>query len=320
MVNCTTCNNAVLVTQKRVKCSNTNCSHVYHQECVKSSYDSPTTRSKWICPACVTPPLLQSASPVAVSCSLDDVRAMFKDEFLSMRTHFESSFKQLFRDELNQLKTELQGLKESISFIDAKYDEFVKRLDNVETKVKSLNTSKAVFKDIKTSISNLECSLDSKDQWARRSNIEMLGIPEKKGENLLEVFSEVTKLAGAPVDIKSDIDFITRVAPMKNDNKQSKAIVVRFLARYKKDDCLTRLKKLKNLKACDIGFAGNNSALYFNEHLTSRNKSLLREVKKLANDHHYKYVWIKNCSILVRRDDTSQVLNISSHEDLKKIK
>ncbi|XP_063529580.1 uncharacterized protein LOC134740857 [Cydia strobilella] len=168
----------------------------------------------------------------------------------------------------------------------------------------------------------IDWELNSKEQWARRSNIEIQGIPEAKNENLLDIFSNLTKMAGFPINVDTDIDFITRVAPMSSDTKKTKAIVVRFLARYKKDDCLNRLRKLRDLKACDVGFAGNNSPIYFNDHLTKVNKLLLKDAKRIARDNGYKWVWVKVTVhfIMVRRNDTSAVINILSSEDLKKNK
>ncbi|XP_073955712.1 uncharacterized protein [Choristoneura fumiferana] len=169
-------------------------------------------------------------------------------------------------------------------------------------------------------IARNDWELNSKEQWARRSNIEIQGIPETNNENLLQIFTKITEIAGFPINVSTDIDFITRVAHMESKSKKPKAIIVRFLARYKKDDCLSRLRKLRDFKACDAGFAGSNSSIYFNDHLTKANKLLLKDAKKLAAEKSYKWVWVRHCCIMVRRDDTSKVLNILTSEDLKEIK
>ncbi|KAI8433997.1 hypothetical protein MSG28_012148 [Choristoneura fumiferana] len=246
---------------------------------------------------------------------VDDVKELLRAQTLEL----ESTFKKFIRDELAPLRAELQELKDSVSFINSKYDDLLKRIECLENKVASHAPLKAEIKEIKTSTIKAEIITDSKEQWARRSNIEILGIPEKKGENLLELLEKVTALSGISINTKTDIDFITRVAPKDSDSNRPKAIVVRFLARFKKDDCLVNLKKMKNLKACDVGYHGSNSSIYFNEHLTSRNKALLRDAKKLKAEKNYKYVWVKNCCIFARKNDTSQVIHIANPADLKKI-
>ncbi|CAH2095044.1 unnamed protein product [Euphydryas editha] len=108
------------------------------------------------------------------------------------------------------------------------------------------------------------------------------------------------------------------VASKSQENKKPKPIVVKFLCRWKKDDFLAQVKKLK-LKCSDIGFSSNDNFIYFNDHLTSKNKVLLQSVKKSAKEKGYRYVWVKNCCIMVRRNDTSPVLHIINVNDLKKI-
>lgn len=54
MMQCSACNANILVTQKRIKCTNGNCNHNYHAECVKYS-DSSLSRAKWTCPICSFP-------------------------------------------------------------------------------------------------------------------------------------------------------------------------------------------------------------------------------------------------------------------------
>lgn len=372
MVNCVTCNGPVLVTQKRIKCTNSSCQHIHHLECVKCTNDSPSMRSKWTCPQCSaskprsgdngntpvggqrvaesknSPPTAKepitkvsdSLDRVSAACSLADVRNLIKmelgtmrnqletsfkkfihDELAPLRSELESSFKRFICDELRPLRTEIQEIKESIEFTDSKYNDVAKRMVEMEGKVTGFSASKAEMKDLKKIINQLEESFESKEQWGRRSNIEILGIPERKGENLLEIFKEINSLARTSVDCNTDIDFINRVAPRNNEDKRPKAIIVRFMARYKKDDCLNSLKKLRDFKACDIGFPGSSSNIYFNDHLTSGNKVLLKQARNLAKERAYKYTsWVKNCSIFVRKSDTSPVINIASKNDLKKIK
>lgn len=86
------------------------------------------------------------------------------------------------------------------------------------------------------------------EQWVRRSNIQINGVPQKKGENLIQLIKILAEKANFPLSTDTDIDFITRVAT-KNDSNDSrpKPIILKLQARYKKDDFLTSLRKLKKL-------------------------------------------------------------------------
>ncbi|XP_072946628.1 uncharacterized protein [Epargyreus clarus] len=165
----------------------------------------------------------------------------------------------------------------------------------------------------------MENQNNNSEQWSRRSNIEIYGIPEKKNENLFHILTTISERTNCTINPTSDIDFITRVSPKNSDPKQVKPIIVRFLARYKKDDFLSEARKLK-LKASDIGYATCDNYIYFNDHLTSSNKALLRQAKSIAREKQYAYVWVKKCTIFARRNDMSPVIVISSKQDLNKIK
>ncbi|XP_045445727.1 uncharacterized protein LOC123653788 [Melitaea cinxia] len=83
----------------------------------------------------------------------------------------------------------------------------------------------------------------------------------------------------------------------------TKPIIARFISRYRKDECLAQLRKLK-ITAMDLGFASGKVPIHFNDHLTSNNKALLKRAKSIAKEKHYKYVWVRNCSIMARHTDT----------------
>ncbi|CAH2087987.1 unnamed protein product [Euphydryas editha] len=158
-----------------------------------------------------------------------------------------------------------------------------------------------------------------REQWSRRSNLEIYGIPERKSENLLVLLKDIAQRIDFPLNIDCDLDFITRVAPREKNLKKPKPIVVRFLARYKKDEFLSKAKKSK-IKASDLGFNNSNAQIFFNDHLTGANKSLLQRAKIIAKEHNFKYTWVKNCAIMVRRSDTSPVVHITNPIDLNKVK
>lgn len=410
MVNCSACRDPVLVTQKRIKCTNARCTQSYHHECVKYIDDSSASRSKWICPSCVAarpkggdnsntpvqgrvqkstehkdipipvvslPSSLSSQSktdsghengnPKCTMFTLEDVKELLRTEMSSIREDL-ATVKNFIQNEFGPLKVQVQELKdavsdfgiwktqlqqleesvkefkplkakvlelqesviplkaqsqelgESVAFVDAKYDDLIKKVEILEKKVGTIGSSKTDMKEVKSTIAKIDWELNSKEQWARRSNIEIQGIPEAKNENLLQVLTKITQLAGFPINVNTDIDFITRVAHMESGTKKPKSIIVRFLARYKKDDCLAHFRKLRDFKACDVGFTGNNSSIYFNDHLTRTNKLLLKDAKKLATERGYKWVWVRHCCIMVRQSDTSKVLNILNSGDLKDIK
>lgn len=246
-----------------------------------------------------------------VSISKESLRSIIKEEINAAFSNINNT--------LMQLKTEVTDLQNNVMFMSEKYDSIIKRMSSVEEKTKAVSVLELEVKNLESQLKVAKVSIERQEQWSRRSNIEIIGLPEIKGENLINTLSKLATYAKCPFNPQSDIDFVTRVAHMNKDLKKPKPVVVRFLSRYKKDEFLSRLREIKDLKACDIGYSDNMYRIYFNEHLTSDSKILLNKVKKVAEEKQYKYVWVKNCSILARRNDTSPAIHISKEEDLKKL-
>lgn len=56
--------------------------------------------------------------------------------------------------------------------------------------------------------------------------------------------------------------------------------------------------------------------IYINEHLTKVRRHLLYKTKEVAREKHYKYVWINEGDILIRKDDQSKVIRIRELGDV----
>ncbi|CAH2103004.1 unnamed protein product [Euphydryas editha] len=245
------------------------------------------------------------------------IRSVVSSEISILKDDFKKSMIPL-QEELKSIREEFLGMKECFEFINSNFDNFNKRIENCEKDVQKLNKQFSELGEIRSSIATLKEENNVREQWARRSNVEIYGIPERKNENLLSILQNISEKTKCKLNPNTDIDFVTRVASKNKDVKKPKPIIVKFLCRWKKDDFLSQIRKL-NLKCNDLGFSGNSNSVYFNDHLTSFNKGLLQSVKKIAKEKKYQFVWIKNCSIMVRRSSTSAVLHIGRESDLKKI-
>ncbi|KAI5741759.1 hypothetical protein M8J76_016825 [Diaphorina citri] len=83
-------------------------------------------------------------------------------------------------------------------------------------------------------------------------------------------------------------------------------IIVRLL-NTKTRDLWTKAARDKKLR---------EKKIFVNEHLTTKNFKLLQSVKSWAKGNNHKYVWTKDCRILLRKDEKSKVKCIKSVRDL----
>lgn len=216
----------------------------------------------------------------------------------------------LIREELTLIKESINNRLESVS----------DRVTKLEDQLNSLKEVTKTVVDLGHDFDKITEESNSRDQWTRRSNIELIGIPEKKNENLIDLIKKLGQISGFLVDPQMDIDFVTRVAPRDYNGKQLRPIVLKMISRYRKDDFVSALRRAK-LTTGDLGYDGcDNNKVFVNDHLTSRNKYLLRQAKAIAKEKGFKWVWVRNCNIIVRRNDSSSPIYIKTADDLNKIK
>lgn len=219
--------------------------------------------------------------------------------------------------DLKVVKSDIGELKASLN---SRIDDISNRVTNIEAQLSATECTNTEVVELKNSVKSLLDEGCKNEQWVRRSNIQFNGIPQKGSDNLIAIMQNLANLSGFPLDPNIDIDFVTRVA-VKNDTEGNKCkpVILKMQSRYKKDNFLASLRRLKIIKASDIGFSGVNDRIYANDHLSARNKYLFHLAKTKANEKNYKYCWVRNCTIMVRRDDSSPIVYINSEEALNKI-
>ncbi|KAL4721039.1 hypothetical protein ACJJTC_018922 [Scirpophaga incertulas] len=129
----------------------------------------------------------------------------------------------------------------------------------------------------------------------------------------------------------SDIDYIHRVRryPRPSTSKDGlpdakspdmSNIIVRFTQRSKKNDLLAAVRARRGLYTSDLDIDGPASVVFVNDHLAPHNKILYSQVRTMGRSKGYKYIWINDCKIFLRKNDTSKAIHISNSDDLSKIK
>lgn len=264
-------------------------------------------KSTWRCPQCKVnlSPAASSPQPSQLESMQEQLNKIIFQ--LAPLTSLVQDVKSI-RKEINNLKNSLELAHQCIS----DFSETVKTLDSRLCKVETLTSEVPILRE---EISRLNKELQDRDQWARANNVEIRGIPEKKGENLYDVIGSIAKLYNMSIN-KEEINYIARI-PTRLP-KANKSIVVAFNNRYRKEEFIASARKIKKNNLSDLGVASEGS-FYLNDHLTQYNRTLLNKAKALAKEKNYQYIWVKHCKIMARKSDTSPIFFIKEEKDLKKI-
>ncbi|XP_073963634.1 uncharacterized protein [Choristoneura fumiferana] len=177
----------------------------------------------------------------------------------------------------------------------------------------------------------MQKTLEDQEQKSRQCNIEIQNLPEKQSENLMHLVITMGKVINVPI-AKESIRAVHRVEQnVKND--RPKNVVVELCSRRIRDDIITAVRTRRGLTAGQILESANadgahgtrineqlsSRPIYVNEHLTLKNKILYAKTRKEASTKKYKWAWVKNAAILVRKDDRTKAIRVRSEADLAKL-
>lgn len=216
--------------------------------------------------------------------------------------------------------SELKLLRESVTFCSDKISDFEAALSRINEYAKITDRLQVENDKLKNDIAKLTTRVNDLEQYSRSNNVEIVGVPEKKNENLLDILSNIGAFIGYPID-ESKVDVVHRV-PTRVTTGKPKNIILRCISRKMRDDILAaaRVKRLA-IGASNPGLAidGVSAALFLNEHLTVENKSFYREVRALAREKNYKFCWIRNGNIYVRKEERAKALCIAGRDGLRQM-
>lgn len=226
------------------------------------------------------------------------------------------------RDEIAALKQQIASTAEQHN---SKLDELEKKLEQRDHEISNL----------KATIYTLQDQLIQQAQVAVSNELEIIGLPEEANENIVHL---VKTTASIKLGVKledADIDWISRVGPRtpKPQNEPTtelgkdqtakadplpRPVVVRLVRRTKRSEILKAAKSRKTIKTDGIT-ADPGHTLFFNERLTKHNRTLFREAKSRSKLYEWKYCWISNGTILLRKQEKQTAHIIRSVVDLDRL-
>lgn len=234
-----------------------------------------------------------------------------------------------FKQQLVGINTTIKKVSEEQ--IELKNDMCLMKSSNAKC-VSKLETLSNETTDLRTTVTTLTEQLSLREQQGRMNNLEITGIPVTNNENLMNIVQNIATKIGFPL-CSSDIDYIHRVRRFNSRNPDEADahnpsqdpstipnIILRFTQRKRKCDMLAAVRARRNLTTADAGLNGSSKPVFINEHLTPQNKLLYKQARILARDKGYTFVWLSDCKIFVRKNETSKVILISNEKDLIKIK
>ncbi|KAI5632978.1 PHD-finger domain-containing protein [Phthorimaea operculella] len=157
-----------------------------------------------------------------------------------------------------------------------------------------------------------QAQMEDVDNRSRACNVEIRGIPEDNSEDLLNHLDKICSTLNVHIE-RDSIYTAYRTGKKKGDNKH-RAIVYMFKNFFPRNDLLRACKEYnrafkepgKRLQTADIGISGMSQQIYISEHLTPKTKYLLSQSKLKKQSLGYKYCWVSNGRIFLKKDSGSE--------------
>ena len=224
-------------------------------------------------------------------------------------------------EEIKQLKSEIIEVKKSQEYIGRQYEKLQNECTAIQKKSSQQNQE---LKEVKNSASNIiksnstdRAKLDELEQYTRRQNLVLEGVPYNEGENVNKVVTQLVEKLD--FDLKNDDISIAHRLPMKENgktktNNNHPAIIVRFVNRSVRNAIYAKRAAAAKITNFPVK---NMEKLYINENLTQPRKRLFWLTKQAVKRLHYKFIWTNNGDIFVRKDENSEKIHVSNENDIR---
>ena len=182
----------------------------------------------------------------------------------------------------------------------------LKKLDDTSKEMKR-ETAQTV-NQVKEEVQAQKFELDKLEQYGRRDNIKIFGIPPEENENTNQLVVDLAADIGVSIS-SNDISVSHRLPGGRND--RPKPIIVKFVRRDTKSSIMKRKKELKKKE--------NRKEVYVQEDLTPLRSKIFKELKR--DRDNIKRVWTVdgkiNCIIEEGQYEVKKIIN--SPYDLVKV-
>ncbi|CAK1601534.1 unnamed protein product [Parnassius mnemosyne] len=317
------------------------CNDKYHVACTRITMQdfnvmSSEMKSLWICDVCrcKQPRGDHSNTPVRNS----PVEMEFVTQRVKSRSNCSclsaSNIREMIREELrnifsNDLHPKIHEIKNTLASFETSLSSLNQDIDKVKSDhanqseqmqhiTKENETLRAANKSIITRLTQLE-------QQTRASNIEIQCVPENRQENLVNTVQQLGNIIKCPI-APENIHFCARIAKMNTKSPRPRSILVKFSSPRLRDDFLAatiKYNKTNNtdkLNTSHLGIASaKNTPIYVAENLTPEGKILHVAARRKAKELGFRFVWVRDGKIFVRKSEGSNYIHIRNHDTVNNL-
>jgi len=203
--------------------------------------------------------------------------------------------------------TEKSGKDYTIGDVMAKLEQMDNRYNILFQKY---NEQKQINNELQNELSEIKNQLNKTEQRELNNNIIIQGIPYKNEENI----EGIVKKIGEKLQISLTSQNFSATRLGKIANKATPIKVILTSSEVKKQVMKSKVKTRLNTEG--LGFTEKNK-IFINHDLTKKNMELFKAAQEFRKANDYKFLWISDGNILMKKIENSKAMLVQSINDLK---
>lgn len=234
-----------------------------------------------------------------------------------------SNFMSEIRAEFADFKNKQNEMLASISFISDSYDDILSKLNQVDEKFEIIEQVQRENTTLKKQLREQAARITMLEQSTLKNQLEIRGVPDNVDMSPIDIVKCIAAKINFTLNV-NDVNFCKRTVWAAKD--KPKDIVVCFNSIEKKDAFISQKKKtvvtteiFVSINSSGSSSTSTSTPIYINESLCSSNKKLLYNVKLFAKNNNYKFVWVRDGNIQIRKNERSRFIIIKDLDTLNEL-
>lgn len=206
--------------------------------------------------------------------------------------------------------------------LDTKFDVFTKKIDDLERKIEDVEKQNFVFYD---ELDDIKGELNKLKQKEISLNLIVKGLAEHDEETLTQLKASIEQvMATLKLNSIGQFKSIKRIGKKDTNNKNPRLVLIETVSKEQKAEIIAAKRKIKItanqivINGKTMGEADKN--VYIDEHVTQYTAFLLKRCRDMKRELNLKYVWTKDGTIYVRKDDKVPATMIKCDADVDMFK
>ncbi|XP_039278914.1 uncharacterized protein LOC120350318 [Nilaparvata lugens] len=203
----------------------------------------------------------------------------------------------------------MEACHEGITELSVKQEERNEKFETCLNTIEEL-TKKAV--KLERENAALKERVEDLEQYSRINMVEIRGLPQQPNEDLNSMVYNISSALGCQIG-EDAIDVCHRLGRAGPEGPAP--VVVKFIRRTDKNTLLQKRRVKRDFSTRHID-CNTDQPIYINECLSPSRRKLFSLARSAHKEHRFKFLWVRDCKILMRKQEKSPVIELKSSGQL----